>query len=191
MPNRFEIVLVRHGKSALPFRNRLTIAEFRDWIAEYNRTGIAADSHPESALIELATTATHIVCSDYPRALESAGRIAPTVIPQITPILREAGRPVLWNLPVRLPLDVWDNICGLLWRLGLSRTDESYQEAKDRAAEAAEMLIELAETHQRVLVVGHGIFSRMVSEALLREGWRGPKPPELQHWGFAIYQDVG
>ena len=53
----------------------ITPAEFREWIGVYNRTGIADESRPRDELIARLGNVQFIVCSDYPRSIESAARL--------------------------------------------------------------------------------------------------------------------
>lgn len=188
MPDSAEITLIRHGESAIPLNGSMTLPEFRDLIETYNRTGISADSHPDASVLELGDTASKVICSDYPRALESAHRIAPSVTPDSIPLLREAGRPLSWNVRVRLPLGAWDGISRILWRLGLFQSDESLPQARKRATHAADVLIDAASAHGRVVAVGHGMFWRMVADELLRRGYLGRKRLQLRHWEAASYR---
>ena len=183
-----EIALVRHGESALPLSGSMTLPEFRDLIETYNRTGISRDSDPDQSIRALGDKTSKVICSDYPRALESASRVAPSVAPQVTPLLREAGRPLSWNTRVRLPLQAWDTMSRIAWRLNLFLSDESVPQAKRRAAQAADVLVDAAWEHGQVVAVGHGTFWRMVGGELLKRGHTGPKRPRLRHWEAAIYQ---
>src|SRR5258705_8137435 len=93
--SRREIMLVRHGRSALRLPSSpITAREFQGWIDEYNRTGLAADSYPPEELIVALVNVPSVFCSDYPRALESVRRLVPDSTPKIMPLFREAGRPL-------------------------------------------------------------------------------------------------
>src|SRR6476619_3774475 len=113
-----EIVLVRHGRSALERPpGRITAGEFRAWIDAYRECGIADDSHPSSPLIEEGRRSEMIVCSDLRRAIESSRRIAPERTPLQSPLLREAGTPPRGNWgELRLPLVLWGTLSFLVRR---------------------------------------------------------------------------
>ena len=59
--------------------------------------------------------------------------------------------------------------------------------AKARAKQANRTLIELAETHQKVLVVGHGLFNHLLAKELRKSGWQGPRSLGKKHWEFGSY----
>jgi broad specificity phosphatase PhoE len=183
-----EIVLVRHGRSALErVPGRINATQLRAWIDAYHEHGIADDSVPAAALIQEGERAGMIVCSDLRRAVESAQRIAPGRIAQESPLLREAGWPPRgdWG-GIRLPLIVWGTLSFLLRRSGWS-SGETWGQAQGRAGEAVERLAELAATHKRVLVVAHGNLNMLMARELRRRGWNGGRWPASRNWGYTRY----
>jgi broad specificity phosphatase PhoE len=184
-----EITLVRHGRSSHPLAtHRITAAEFRTWIVDYNQAGIAADSLPAPELIAATCDMRYVVCSDMPRAIASASLLSPGRAPCALPLLREAGRPVSGNWRVKLPLAMWDCISVFLWTMGLIASDESVGAARLRAQEAACELVRLVEEFSRVLCVGHGMFNAFVGQALLDLGWEGPPRVANRHWAATTYR---
>jgi hypothetical protein len=178
-----EIRLIRHGHSAqLPPLSRITAGEFRRWIEDYNRSGIAVDSVPPQELVTALCGTLAVVCSDYPRAIESANKLVSAVEPQILPLFREAGRPLMNNWGIKLSLPAWDCISTNLWRIGIIVGDESIRAARRRAGDAAAFLVRLAEDSDRVLCVGHGTFNALIGEKLREFGWNGPRKISDQHW---------
>jgi|SRR5579863_4154776 len=185
---RSQIQIMRHGRSAHPYPNRwITPAEFRDWITVYNRTGIARDSGPPENLTAALGDVEAIVCSDYPRSIESAARLFPTARPIISPLFREVGRPWPGSQKIRFPLRVWDGLAVLLWNLNLFTTDESIQAARQRARAATHQLINVAEQFSRVLFVGHGMLNALIARELRGQGWRGPREINNDYWGMTSF----
>jgi len=183
------IHLIRHGRSALALPDRwITPGEFRDWLEIYNRTGIADDSGPPSALVEMMRDSPIVVCSDYPRSIESARRLAPQSDPRMSTAYREAGRPLQGDWSIRLPLEIWDRFSVLCWKLSLIVADESVRAARVRAQLAARELISLAQESSPVLLVGHGMVNTMIGRELLRSGWSGPRRANDNYWGVASYR---
>jgi broad specificity phosphatase PhoE len=182
-------MLVRHGRSAHPLAtHRLTAAEFRMWIVDYDRAGIAADSVPPPELMAATCDMPCVVCSDLPRALASAGLLSPHHVPRALPLFREAGRPVGGHWRVRLALTLWDRVSVWLWTRGVLASDESVDVARVRAREAADELVRLAAEFSRVLCVGHGMFNALVGRALLGLGWEGPPRVANHHWAATTYR---
>jgi broad specificity phosphatase PhoE len=179
---------MRHGRSAHPYPNRwITPAEFRDWIALYNRTGIADDSHPPDGLLGAIGDVQAVVCSDYPRSTESAARLFPNHQPIVSALFREVGRPWQGSQNIRLPLSVWDGLSVLLWNLNVITGDESIRAARQRAQAATRELIALAERFSHVLFVGHGMMNRLIGRELRLQGWRGPRRANDGSWGVVSY----
>jgi broad specificity phosphatase PhoE len=184
-----EITLVRHGASSHPLATHLiTAAEFRTWIVDYNRAGIAADSLPPPELMAVTCDMPCVVCSDMPRAIASARLLSPGREPCALPLLREAGRPIGGDWPVKLSLDMWDRISVFLWTMGLIASDESIGAARLRAQKAAFELVQLAEEFSRVLCVGHGMFNELIGQVLLDLGWNGPPRVGSRHWAATTYR---
>jgi broad specificity phosphatase PhoE len=184
-----EIVLVRHGRSALERPpGRITAGEFRSWIDAYHECGIADESRPDLPLIEEGKRAEMIVCSDLRRAIESSRRIAPERTPLQSPLLREAGWPPRgdWG-DLRLPLVLWGSLSFLLRRSERS-SGETWGQASLRAVEAVEWLEELAAAHGRILVVAHGNLNMLMARELRSRGWRGPRWPASRNWGSTRYR---
>ncbi len=184
-----QIHILRHGRSALPFPKRwITPAEFREWIAIYNRTGVAEDSRPPAALVPLLEGISAVACSDYPRSIESAARLAPRRPPRILQrSFAKLDRPWQGNSKIRLPLKVWDWISVRLWMANLISGDESIHAARGRAQEATRELISLAQEFSRVLFVGHGMLNAMIGRELRRLGWQGPKRVNDDYWGAVSF----
>jgi len=183
-----EITLVRHGRSSHPLAtHRITAAEFRTWIVDYNQAGIAADSLPPPELIAATREIPYVVCSDMPRAIDSARLLSSGQVIYALPLLREAGRPVSGNWRLKLPLAMWDRISVFLWTMGWIASDESIGAARLRAQEAAYELVRLAEEFSRVLCVGHGMFNALAGQALRGLGWEGPPRVATGHWAATTY----
>jgi broad specificity phosphatase PhoE len=184
-----QIQIIRHGRSALPYpSNWITSTEFREWIAVYNRTGIADESTPPAELVATVGEVPVVVCSDYPRSIESAARLVPNRQPRISPVFREVGRPLQANWNVRLPLKVWDRFSVSLWNMNLISSDESIHAARRRAQEATRELVSLAEESSRVLFVGHGMINAMIGGELRRLGWQGPRRVADVFWGITTFR---
>jgi hypothetical protein len=74
--------------------------------------------------------------------------------------------------------------------LGFSRNGESLLNARDRAREAAAKLVQLAEEHHAVLLVGHGFINHFIAKELRSRGWLGPKKPGSGFWDYGVYEQA-
>ena len=192
---RAEIVLVRHGRSAHVQGGWLSADGMREWMRAYDAAGISPADAPGPELLELAGCCEVVVASDLPRAVASAERLASADRVVTSPLLREApletaSQPLPRLLGARLPLVAWALVLGgrsaaAEWRgappIGV---DDA---VLARADEAARWLAGLATPSagvpgRRVLAVTHTLFRRVLSDALVRQGWRGPEQRTRRTW---------
>ncbi len=183
-----EITLLRHGKPIIPSLNKLSAFTFYEWVREYNLSGLYPSSKPTLKASSFAKECNVIVCSDLPRSIESAKALNAGDVILSDAIFNEVGLPVAKWQTLKLSPKVWAVTFRVLWLLGYSRNTESFKEAKARAIEAVKKLIEIAHEYERVLVVGHGVFNRILANELRKSGWSGPKCPGTKHWSMGVYE---
>lgn len=70
---------------------------------------------------------------------------------------------------------------------GYSNECESYNSAKARTKNAVKFLIEQAQIHTQVALVGHGFFNQMIAKELRKSGWKSPKKTSAKHWICAAF----
>ncbi len=86
----------------------------------------------------------------------------------------------------------WRLLFRSAWFCGLSRHTESIAVSNRRARAAAERLVELAEAHGCVLLIGHGIMNILIGRQLRRLGWSGPLHLVMRrYWAPSIYRKAG
>ncbi|MEJ1368984.1 MAG: hypothetical protein RPU35_12395 [Candidatus Sedimenticola sp. (ex Thyasira tokunagai)] len=103
-------------------------------------------------------------------------------------IFNEAGLPTANWQAIKLSPKIWAVAFRILWLLGYSKSSESFREAKLRASEAVERLIEIALESESVVFVGHGVYNRILANELRSRGWSGPKNPGSKYWAFGVYE---
>lgn len=185
MARRTEIVLVRHGRplgvSDAPIAGR----ELGAWVRGYDEAGINRDIPPPEPLRQLAARMGRILSSDLRRSIESASLLSNSV--EIDPELREAGLPDRIQLPARLHPGVCVAIARVVWWLGQGNSTETIADTRARALRVEDRLCALAQEHQSVLVVGHGMFNRFIATCLRKRGWRGPRMLPHAYWSTARF----
>ncbi len=182
-----KIILLRHGKPVIPNLDPLSASEFNEWVGLYNLSGLCPTSAPTAEAVTQARNCEVVVCSELPRSIESALALGIKQITFSDPQFNEAGLPIpKWN-GLKLSPSVWAVFFRVLWLLGYSKNAESYKQAKARASNAASKLIAFAEVNESVLFVGHGVYNRLVANALRSKGWNGPKAPGNKHWSLGVY----
>ena len=106
----------------------------------------------------------------------------------IDSVFNEAGLPTNDWCCVKLTSNLWLITLRILWFLGYSPNAESRKEASVRAKKAARLLNELSKKHEVLMLVGHGIFNRLLDKALLDIGWKVQKDPQSNYWSYAVYE---
>jgi broad specificity phosphatase PhoE len=181
-----KIILIRHGKPDVDTHQKLTSDEMAQWIAAYNRSEVS--ENPPAALIHLLSTRPGISIVSYlPRAITSINKlgIKPTVIDSD---FSEAQLPLI-NLPwIKLSPLTYAFWLRILWLAGFSGEVESHSLAQKHATLAAGKLINQAENNKTVLLMGHGIFNRMLGTALKKSGFSITRKIGKGYWQAAIYE---
>lgn len=184
-----KITLLRHGKPVTPTLEKMTATAFREWVVEYNAAGLNSSSIPASNVLSQAQECNTIVCSDLPRSIESTKALDAAKVVLSSSTFNEAGLPIAnWDR-LKLSPKIWAVTFRVLWLLGYSGNSESFKQAKTRAIVAVKKLTELAHQHDSVLLVGHGVFNRMLANELRRSGWCGPKNPGSKYWNLGVYEN--
>jgi len=186
---QMEIILLRHGKPDVSIDSRISIRQLSPMIAAYNNSGVSQSA--PAASINIAQSCEHIVCSDLPRSIQSAQRLGLKHIHVSSPVFREVDLPVsVWPSP-KMSAYFWFAFFRLIWFMGHRAKGESLSAARVRAATGMRELTQLAQTHGRVLLVGHGLLNQFIAKQLLANGWQGPRHPGSKHWEYSCYKYTG
>lgn len=185
-----EIALLRHGKPAAISNVPVSASQFGNWIASYNSAGVERGSVIPQASLEYARTCGVVVTSNLLRSVQSAKFLHVENYQAPDKLFAEAGMPYATWVTFKLPPKYWAVLFRVLWYLGYSKNSESYREARKRSVLAVRQLVDLAESHQSVLLVGHGIFNRLVAQELKGLGWIGPDNPGSKYWAFRTYSKL-
>jgi len=185
------IVLVRHGRIVWRFRTLIPGYGLDAWRRGEDAAPLDTSYRPGAELERLVPTAASIHASSLRRSIESAHLLAPAVEPLIDARFREAELPAAIRSGVRLPAKVWAGVARARWFAGWGGPEgdgvESFRDARARAASAAAILEQHAESRGTVVLVGHGLMNILIAGHLRAAGWRGPRLPSQRHWGFDIY----
>ncbi|MGK9175990.1 phosphoglycerate mutase family protein [Yokenella regensburgei] len=181
-----KIILLRHGKPDIETDHKYTADKMAQWIAAYDHSEVSED--PPAELISwLSTHHYPAVASPLPRAITSLNKlgIEPTVV---DPDFREAQLPLINLLGLTLSPLTYAFWLRILWLAGFSAKVESRALAQKRAVQAADKLIKLAENNQSVLLMGHGIFNRMLGAELKKEGFSVSGKTGKGYWHAVTYE---
>lgn len=182
-----QIILVRHGRPDHGAASWSTPVGMKTWVERYNAASVVGHERPES-LRKLAGTAQAVVCSSLMRCVESRDHLHCECSIEPDPLFAEAHLPYPeWRFPL-LPSRLWRLAFRSAWFLGFASNTEPVSESRRRAGAAAEKLIELAESHGDVLLMGHKIMNALIATELRRRGWKGPAMPLLSgYWHPSRY----
>jgi len=181
-----QITILRHGEPDFKWQRSIKGSEFRNIESEYDSSGIIGSPPVKSC--DLISQHKCVVCSDFPRSIQSAKALGAKSIHLSSSVFREMNPPYFDNTPITMPLKYWVIILRGLWFLGFSKNTESFLNAKARAKNASEKLVELAGEHHSVLFVGHGFLNHYVAKELLKNNWSGPRSPGKKYWEFGTYE---
>lgn len=184
-----EISLIRHGKSMCTDSKRIQSKEFKKWVEKYDDGGVFEESSYPSGTINIMDSAKVIITSDLKRSVMSAQLLNPKLQAISLPLFRETELPTPFA-PLRdLKLNprLWAGILRCIWFSGYSRDCESLSNAKNRAKKASTMLVEYAQEHSSVVLVGHGFFNLLIAKELRKLGWKGKKKTSSKHWSCTTY----
>ncbi|MDV2686805.1 histidine phosphatase family protein [Alkalihalophilus lindianensis] len=184
-----EISLIRHGRSQLTENNRITCLQFKHWVEKYDNHGVVEEMTLPSDIIEKVVNAKMVVTSDLKRAIHSANLLSPELEIISDPLFRETELPIIpfefWNVELRP--SIWAVILRLVWFCGYSNECESLTIAKLRAKKASRQLIDYADKHKSVVLVGHGFFNMLIAKELQKNGWAGKRKAGARHWNCTTY----
>ncbi|MGZ5928490.1 MAG: histidine phosphatase family protein [Rhizomicrobium sp.] len=188
IPKGARIILVRHGRPALPLRPRTSHHGFRDYIDAYEAAGLDPESLPPQELSDLVKELGHIFTSDRPRSHESAKALAPHATLEADPLFAEAplASPRIPLLKMRVPK--WAVVARVLWHAGYHPEIENYRKAKHRAGQAADILIEKVRNGGAAALVAHGYFNAMIGRQLRQRGFTRTGTHRVRYWNAVIYE---
>jgi broad specificity phosphatase PhoE len=184
------IVLARHGEPALSRRIKLDSAGYRRWWATYEEGGLLEGQTPPARLVETAQNAGSVLASTRRRSLETAKAVcgerpfdadqvfieAPLPPPALPSFLKFSPR--TWGVIARF----W------WWAFNHHQGEESRDQAKTRAREAADRLVAHATTGGDVLLLAHGFFNTMVGVELQKMGWRLVQDEGWRYWSARRFE---
>jgi len=172
-PNSIDqIVLIRHGQPNLQRKGWYNRKEAEAYIRAYDSVQVIPFNFVPISAESLATDT--IYCSNIPRAVSTAHLIFDEeYIIVEDPRFREFERKVMRFCNMKLPLGFWLTTSRLLWMVGLNdKGIENFKEAKHRAKENADLLIQQARADNMTIVVAHGLHNRYVMKYLKKRGWK-------------------
>lgn len=179
------ITLARHGEPGLSRNVRLNAAEYVDWWARYEETGLLEGQTPPDHLVETVRNAHVILSSTRIRAIETARAVTHGRAFDMDAILIEAPLPPpRWPAWLRFSPRRWGVIARIWWWF-FNHHDpgqESRDQAKLRADQVAGRLDATARAGNDVVVLAHGFFNTMIGLSLKKLGWKLVDDQGWRYW---------
>ncbi len=181
-----EIILMRHGRPAFTGASRVTSLEMAEWISHYNLSDTGSDLPPQSSQA-LASSALQILSSPLPRAISSLHALGRTP-DRIDDVFREADLPAFHIPGIRLAPTLWASVFRIMWLCDISPHVEPLATAKQRAVQAADILVTCAKaSNGPVLLMGHGVMNWLIARVLKLSGWKEVRRQGKGYWNAGIY----
>jgi broad specificity phosphatase PhoE len=181
------IILIRHGRPAIPTSPRTSHGEFRTYIDDYEQAGLDPESVPPEELQDLIGELTAVFTSGRKRSHESAKALAPNAELIADPLFAEAplASPRIPVLKMKVPK--WAVVARILWHAGYHPEIENYRKAKHRAAQASDILMHRARAEGTAALVAHGYFNFLIGRELRHRGFKKTGSHKAQFWNAVIY----
>jgi broad specificity phosphatase PhoE len=179
------ITLVRHGEPGLSRKVTLNAAEYVDWWARYEETGLLAGQTPPESLVALVRDADVVISSTRIRAIETARAVSGNRPFDMDPTLIEAPLPPpMWPSWLRFSPRRWGVVARIWWWFFNHHNpgQESRAEAERRADLVAGRLAAIALAGEDVVVLAHGFFNTMIGFSLKRLGWKLVDDQGWRYW---------
>jgi broad specificity phosphatase PhoE len=149
--------------------------------------GLAGDQAPPQTLLDEVVQADLIFCSTLRRSIETAEAVAQgrAIIPDS--VFDEAPLPPP-AIPGKHPPPLWGVWARISWWLGFNQDMESRRQAELRAHAAVATLTARALRGERVVLLAHGWFNRMMRPVLHAQGWRCVEDGGDGYWAFRRFE---
>jgi broad specificity phosphatase PhoE len=181
------IILIRHGQPAIALRPHTSRHGFRDYIDAYEAAGLEPANLPPEELRDLVRELKAVFTSDRPRSRQSAAALAPHAELTIDPLFAEAPLPSPPLPLLAMSVSGWAVVARLMWHAGYHPGIENYRSAKQRASQAADILIAGARETGAVALVAHGYFNLMIGRELGRRGFSRRGSHRVRYWNAVTY----
>ena len=182
------IMLIRHGRPAIPVSPRASHGEFRKYIDDYEEAGLDPADAPPEELQDLVAELDAVFTSGKKRAHESAKVLAPHAELVVDPLFVEAPLPSPRIPLLKMRVPKWAVVSRILWYAGYHPEIENYRRAKRRAVQAADILVKRAGADGAAALVAHGYFNFLIGRELRRRGFVQSGTHRAKFWNVVMYE---
>ena len=180
-----QITLIRHAKVDIDNSQKIDSLSLQKWVKAYDSAPIHIESLAPKETITLVQNADIVLTSTLIRAVDSAGVLGVEVYEK-NELFNEAIIPKI-DIPFfKFKPKTWLVILRILLLLGLGKKDTSFQASKQQAKKASQNLVQFSNTHDNIVLVGHGGMNWLISKALIKEGWVLDEKASHANWGATV-----
>lgn len=186
-----KIILIRHGKPAIPTAPVARHHEFRSYIDAYEEAGLDPADAPPEELRDLVRELDAVFTSGRKRAADSAKVLAPNAELIVDPLFVESPLASPRIPLLKMKVTKWAVVSRLMWYAGFSPKIEGYRKSKRRAKQAADILIKRAQITGGTALVAHGYFNYLIGIELRRRGFVQAGRHKAKYWNDVTYERPG
>jgi len=181
-----QIILVRHAKVLIHHNQRIPASQMRAWVEQYNQAPIDR-TLPEGEVIEHIKTADVVLASSLSRSADSLDMIGVKAAEK-NRLFDELDVPSSHGTLIKLSPKTWLVILRLLMLFGIGKNSKTFKVSKDRAKEATDYLLSLAQENQTIVLMGHGGMNWLLGRELEKLDYRIlRKCNASKNWGYTVY----
>ena len=182
-----KIILVRHAKVLIPETKPLYASEIKAGVEVYDHAPIDTVIPNRSELVALAAESAYLVCSGLSRSVASLSLLGQTPDMQDA-IFNELAMPSVDWKGIRLSPQGWLVLFRIASLFGYRGGGESFFDAKARAVQAVDTLVDSSVERKSTMLLGHGLMNRFIARELKKRGWRETKALGKANWSYGIYE---
>ncbi len=182
-----QITLIRHARVLLDNTQKITASQMNAWVEAYNYA-------PIDITLPSKEVVSHIKCADMVLASTLSRTSDSLAVTEVEPteknsLFDEIDLPQAKGTWLKLSSKTWLVLLRLMMLSGFGKKSKVYTEAKQRAKRASEYLMNLANTHESVALMGHGGFNYLLDKELKKLGFRCvEKNNSSKNWGYRVYE---
>lgn len=187
-----KIILMRHGQPQIHLESmknkRVSAFETGQMIRAYEFADLDFSQKPLDDALTVAQNNPAIFSSDILRAQSSISMLGVSLRAEVNACFRESDHPYIeWHSP-KLKFFTWCILFRLAWLVGFSKNGEALRTARQRAQIGADKLIDAARQEGSVMLLGHGIFNRLIVSKLKKQGWLKTGSTGYSYWSYIVIE---
>jgi broad specificity phosphatase PhoE len=186
-----KIILIRHAKPDFLFNSKHNYKTAKKALEAFNESNIKIVDNEKLVKINNKINSTSkIYCSHLRRSIETAKLlVSEEASLKKNKVFNEFDLYFPRFPWIKLSFNAWVVISRLIWLLGLRNDSnvETFESAKKRSKQAANILTESCTSEKEVVLIGHGLLNRFIGKTLLENSWELNEKSGRKYLDFNIY----